>query len=134
MTMIIVLFYQSTHRPASTQEGTAAEGMVGVEEEGMYEDFIGVTTILRVASTHVVVILMYYGCSSCLYPLHDSEDSSCLSGCVLSHQLLLQCRTPPSLYNTLLDYTGDWLVLVLLWSCRTSTTKLLFTSTRHYIS
>ena len=78
MTMIIVLFYQSTHRPASTQEGTAAEGMVGVEEEGMYEDFIGVTTILRVASTHVVVILMYYGCSSCTLCMTLKTAAVCL--------------------------------------------------------
>ena len=31
--------------------------MVSVEEEGMYEDLIGVTTILRVAPTHLVVVM-----------------------------------------------------------------------------
>ena len=52
--MVLVLLY---HRLSSTKEGTAAEGMVSVEEEGMNEDLIGITAILRVAPAHLVCCL-----------------------------------------------------------------------------
>ena len=45
------------HRLSSTKEGTATEGMVSVEEEGMNEDLIGITAILRVAPAHLVCCL-----------------------------------------------------------------------------
>ena len=57
---IVILYHcnsQSTHRPSRTKEGTAAEGMVRVQEEGMYEDFISISaTRVRVAPTHLVVV------------------------------------------------------------------------------
>ena len=62
----------------------------------MNEDFIGVTTILRVAATHVVVVLLLQEQRSCTLALHDSEGS-CLSVCLgVPSVSLLQCRTPPS--------------------------------------
>lgn len=48
------------HRLSSTKEGTATEGMVSVQEEGMNEDLIGITAILRVAPAHLVCCLSLF--------------------------------------------------------------------------
>ena len=53
--------------------------MVSVEEEGMYEDLIGILAILRVAATHVVC-----GCSL----------TAAVSGLLTAWQL--QSRTQPA--------------------------------------
>ena len=76
------------HRLSSTKEGTATEGMVSVEEEGMNEDLIGITAILRVAPAHLVC------CLSLTTAVPGVRPADCSSSTTSLRLYSLQSRLP----------------------------------------
>ena len=76
------------YRLSSTKEGTATEGMVSVEEEGMNEDLIGITAILRVAPAHLVC------CLSLTTAVPGVRPADCSSSTTSLRLYSLQSRLP----------------------------------------